>query len=71
MDLVEWMIRDGWDATKSLSIKEKSMPKAMKISELKDCDGKPLDLSVEASSHAISLRRAISETSNLPGACAL
>ena len=36
-------------------IKEKSMPRAVKISELKDCEGRPLDLSVEASSHAISL----------------
>ena len=65
------MIKDGWDAVKGLTIKEKMMPTAMKIEDLKDCDGKPLDLSVEASSHAISLWRAISETSNLPGACAL
>ena len=45
VELVERMISDGWEATKGLSIKEKNMPTAMKISELKDVDGNPLDLS--------------------------
>ena len=45
VELVEMMIKDGWDAVKGLTIKEKMMPTAMKIEDLKDCDGKPLDLS--------------------------
>ncbi len=39
------MIRDGWDAVKTKTIQEKMMPKPMKIEELTDWDGNPLDLS--------------------------
>lgn len=45
VDLVEMMIVDGWDAIKEKHIQEKSMPKPMRIMDLRDCDGEPLDLS--------------------------
>lgn len=39
------MIAEGWDAVKTKVIKEEMMPTAMKIEDLKDWDGHPLDLS--------------------------
>jgi hypothetical protein len=45
IDLVEMMIKDGWDAVKTKTIQEKMMPQPMKIEDLKDWDGNPLDLS--------------------------
>ena len=43
--VVDLMIEKGWDAVSQQSIKEAKMPAAMKIAELKDWDGAPLNLS--------------------------
>ena len=44
-ELVEWIIKEGWAKARHFAVKEKMMPTAVRIGELRDCDGNPLDLS--------------------------